>query len=84
MTSDDFQLVADDDARLDDISDAAIKAMLAALSTPRQADPTPEDAMMTLDADRARRLLERGPDRRVESLSVPVERRAGTDRRGTT
>jgi hypothetical protein len=40
-----------------------------------------ENAMMTLDADRARRLRERGPDRRVENLAVPVERRSGTDRR---
>lgn len=48
--------------------------------------PTPagspiEDAMMMLDADRARRLQERGPDRRVENLAVPVERRSGIDRR---
>lgn len=40
-----------------------------------------ENAMMTVDADRARRLQERGPDRRVEQLSVPIERRAGSDRR---
>ena len=47
-------------------------------------NPSVEDAMMTLDADRARRLQERGPDRRVENLAVPVERRSGTDRRATT
>lgn len=41
-----------------------------------------EDAMMTLDADRVRRLQERGPERRAEALAVPVERRSGHDRRG--
>lgn len=40
-----------------------------------------QDAELVLNADRARRLQERGPDRRVESLAVPVERRAGGDRR---
>jgi hypothetical protein len=40
-----------------------------------------QDAELVLNADRARRLQERGPDRRIENLAVPVERRAGVDRR---
>lgn len=45
------------------------------------ATPAVEDAMMTVDAERLRRLQERGPDRRVAQLAVPVERRSGIDRR---
>lgn len=53
-------------------------AQVCGIATPSK---SVQDAMMTLDADRARRLQERGPDRRVENLAVPVERRAGGDRR---
>lgn len=40
-----------------------------------------QNAELLINADRARRLQERGPDRRVAQLSVPIERRAGSDRR---
>jgi ribosomal protein L37E len=40
-----------------------------------------QDAEMALNADRARRVQERGPDRRGEQAVVPEDRRAGNDRR---
>lgn len=40
-----------------------------------------EDAMMTLDAERARRWLTRGPDRRQQQTELVPNMRQGQDRR---